>query len=104
MKILLVESNLILASRVKNSLSGYEVRVGKDWQGEDVVFVNVETNPLEIIKELKEKGAKRVIAYCGHKNIELIKKAQDFGADLVVPNSKLVDAKSLLWENTEGER
>jgi hypothetical protein len=60
MKILLIESNLILASRVKNSLSGYEVRVGKDWQGEDV--------------------------------------------DLVVPNSKVVDAKSLLWENTEGER
>jgi hypothetical protein len=60
MKILLVESNLILASRVKNSLSGYEVRVGKDWQGEDV--------------------------------------------DLVVPNSKVVDAKSLLWENTEKER
>jgi hypothetical protein len=60
MKILLVESNLILASRVKNSLSGYDVRVGKDWQGEDV--------------------------------------------DLVVPNSKVVDAKSLLWENTERER
>lgn len=62
MKILLIESNLILASRVKNSLSGYDVRVGKDWQGEDVVFVNVETNP------------------------------------------KVVDAKSLLWENTEKER
>jgi hypothetical protein len=52
MKILLIESNLILASRVKNSLSGYEVRVGKDWQGED----------------------------------------------------KVVDAKSLLWEDTEKER
>jgi hypothetical protein len=38
----------------------YDVRVGKDWQGEDV--------------------------------------------DLVVPNSKVVDAKSLLWENTEKER
>jgi len=104
MKILLIESNLILASRVKNSLSGYDVRVGKDWQGEDVVFVNVETNPPEIIRELKEKGAKRVVAYCGHKNTELIKKAQELGADLVVPNSKVVDAKSLLWENTEKER
>jgi hypothetical protein len=60
MKILLIESNLILASKVKNSLSGYEVRVGKDWQGEDV--------------------------------------------DLVVFNSKVVNAKSLLWENTEKER
>jgi hypothetical protein len=60
MKILLVESNLILTSRVKNSLSGYDVRVGKDWQGKDV--------------------------------------------DLVVPNSTVVDAKSLLWENTEKER
>ncbi len=38
----------------------YDVRVGKDWQEEDV--------------------------------------------DLVVPNSKVVDAKSLLWENTERER
>jgi hypothetical protein len=81
MKILLIESNLILASRVKNSLSGYDVRVGKDWQGED-----------------------RVIAYCGHKNIGLIKRAQELGADLVVPDSKVVDAKSLLWENTEKER
>jgi len=60
MKILLIENNLILASRVKNSLSGYEVRVGKDWQGEDV--------------------------------------------DLVMPNSKVVDTKNLLWENTEKER
>jgi len=25
-------------------------------------------------------------------------------ADLVMPNSKVVDAKSLLWENTEKER
>jgi len=38
----------------------YDVRVGKDLQGEDV--------------------------------------------DLVVPNSKVVDAKSLIWENTEKER
>jgi len=38
----------------------YDVRVGKDWQGEDV--------------------------------------------DLVVSNSKVVDAKSPLWENTEKER
>ncbi len=96
MKILLIENNLMLASKIKNSLSGYDLRVGKNWQGEDVIFVNVETNPPEIIRELKEKGAKKVIAYCGHKNIEMIKKAQEFGADLVVPNSKIVDARSLL--------
>jgi hypothetical protein len=59
MKILLIESNLILASRVKNSLSGYDVRVGKDWQGEDVVFVNVEANPPEIIKRAKGKGSQK---------------------------------------------
>ena len=96
MRVLLMEKNLILTSRIKSSLAGIDVRVGADWQGEEVVFINVETFDPSIIKELKERGAKKVIAYCGHKRADLIQRAEENGADLVVPNSKVVDARSLI--------
>ena len=49
--------------------------------------MNIESpKGLEVLKELKEKGIK-VVGYCGHKNVELIKKAKENGADEVVPNS-----------------
>ncbi|WP_333784514.1 hypothetical protein [Thermocrinis sp.] len=72
MKILIMEKNLLLASKIKNSLAGLDVRVGE------------------------EKGGSKVIAYCGHKRTDLIQKAKENGADLVVPNSKIVDARSLI--------
>ncbi|WP_448584023.1 hypothetical protein [Thermocrinis sp.] len=96
MKILIMEKNLLLASRIKNSLMGLEVRVGEDFQDEQVVFINVEGFDPSLIKEIKKKGAKKVIAYCGHKRTDLIQKAKENGADLVVPNSKIVDARSLI--------
>jgi hypothetical protein len=37
-------------------------------------------------------------------NARVGKDWQGEDVDLVVPNSKVVDAKSLLWENTEKER
>lgn len=95
MKVLLMEKNLILLSRIRSSLQGYEVRAGSDYQGEEVVIINIEAYPVEKVSELKEKGAK-VIAYCGHRNLELIKKAKELGADMVVPNSHIVQAGELL--------
>ncbi|MCS7171353.1 MAG: hypothetical protein N3D14_04250 [Aquificaceae bacterium] len=95
MKVLIMENNLILLSRIKSSLVGHEIRLGKDYQGEDVVFINLEQFPPEFIRSFKEAGAK-VVAYCGHKNSELIQRAQELGADLVVPNSRVIQGGSLL--------
>lgn len=95
MKILLMEKNLILLSRIRSSLSGHEVRTGWDHQGEELVLINLEQFSPEIIKSLKEKGAK-VIAYCGHKRLDFINLAKELGADLVVPNSQIINAAELI--------
>ncbi|SNZ15168.1 hypothetical protein [Hydrogenobacter hydrogenophilus] len=95
MKVLVMEKNLIMLSRIKNSLSGHEVSSNAEYSGEDVVFINVEAFPVDKIRELKAKGAK-VIAYCSHKNVELQLEARSAGADLVVPNSQVVDAGRIL--------
>ncbi|MCS6875737.1 MAG: hypothetical protein NZM36_02605 [Aquificaceae bacterium] len=95
MKVLLMENNLILSSRIRSSLLGHEVKTGTQYGGEEVVLINVEQFPIETIKLLKEAGAK-VIAYCGHKNTKLIQRARELGADMVVPNSQIVQAGNLL--------
>lgn len=95
MKVLLMEKNLILLSRIRSSLSGHEVRAGTEYNREEVVLINLEQFPAEKVAELKALGAK-VVAYCGHKNTELIRSAKEMGADLVVPNSQIVQAGSLL--------
>ncbi|WP_448587679.1 hypothetical protein [Thermocrinis sp.] len=96
MKVLIMEKNLILASRIKNSLTGLNARVGESFEDEEVVFINIETFSPELIDQLKKRGAKKVIAYCGHKRTELMEKAKEYGADLVVPNSRVVDARALI--------
>ncbi len=92
MKVFLYDTNLILSSRISSQIRslGYEL-VGKDKAEEAcVALVNLEgPKGLEILKELKGKGVK-VVGYCGHKNVQLIRKAQELGADLVVPNSQVV--------------
>jgi len=95
MKVLIMEKNLIMLSRIKNSLSGHEVNANAEYSGEDVVFINAEAFPVDKIKELKSKGAK-VIAYCSHKNLKLQSEAMYAGADLVIPNSQVVDAGRIL--------
>lgn len=95
MKVLLMENNLILLSRIRSSLTGHEIRSGGDYQGEEVVLINLEQFPAEVIKTIKQSGAK-VIAYCGHKRIDLIQRAKELGADMVVPNSQIIQAGNLL--------
>lgn len=97
MRVLLMEKNLLILSRISSSLKGYEIKADGQYGGEEVVLINLEQFPPETIKQLKEKGA-RVIAYCGHKNVELMKKAKDSGADMVVPNSQIVQAGRLIEE------
>ncbi|MFN7064623.1 MAG: hypothetical protein ACK4OF_00525 [Aquificaceae bacterium] len=90
-----MEKNLLLLSRIRVSLEGYQVRVGGEYGGEEVVMINLEQFSPETIKSLKALGA-RVVAYCGHKNLELMNIARSMGADMVVPNSQMVRVKDLL--------
>ena len=93
MKVFLYDANLILSSRLSNQIknAGYEL-VDKESIGEAcIAIVNLESpEGLDILTELKEKGIK-VVGYCGHKNLTLIQKAQRLGADLVVPNSQIIE-------------
>ena len=95
MKILLMDKNLLLISKIKSSLRDYEVRIGNEHQGEDLVLVNLEQFPPAMIKKIKESGAK-VIAYCGHKRSDLMKIANESGADMVLPNSQIVQVSDFL--------
>ncbi|SHK56314.1 hypothetical protein [Thermocrinis minervae] len=95
MKVLLVEPNLLMQSRIKNALKNFDVRVGKDYSGEDIVLINAELSDPNLIKEFREKGAK-VIAYCGHKNTDLIKKCYELGAHMVVPNSRMTNPEEVI--------
>ncbi len=47
MKVLLMEKNLLLLSRIRASLSQYSLRVGEDYKGEEVVLVNIERSCVE---------------------------------------------------------
>ena len=95
MKVLVLEKNLILLSRIKNVLKAFQVSTNREYTDEDVVLINLEANPVSMVKDLKDKGAK-VIGYCGHKNVELIEKAKSYGADLVVSNSQIIHADQIL--------
>ncbi len=99
MKVFLYDTNLILSSRIKSQLRNLNAElVKKEDVGKDTVaLINLEApKALELIKELKEKGAK-VIGYCGHKNLTLIEEAKKLGVDEVVPNSSVAgDLKTLL--------
>ncbi|AAC07860.1 hypothetical protein [Aquifex aeolicus] len=89
MKVFLYDTNLILASRVRSLLSsqGFEI---SDKEEACAGVVNLESpKGLEVVKELKEKG-KKVVGYCGHKNVPLIQKAKELGVDEVIPNSQVV--------------
>ncbi len=88
MKVFVYDTNLILSSRIKSQIKnlGYEVANSEDNEA-CLALINLESpKGLETLKNLKEKGIK-VVGYCGHKNIELIKKAKETGVDEVVPNS-----------------
>lgn len=41
MKVLLMEKNLILLSRISSVLKGHEVRNGEEYAGENMVLINV---------------------------------------------------------------
>ncbi len=104
MKILLSDSNLITSSKVASLLKsqGWEVLSASRWSKAKeliennsevaVAVINLEgfggEELLENIK--KEKPDIKVVAYCGHKNLNLQQKAKELGAEVVVPNSVIV--------------
>ena len=101
-KVLLIENNLILSSRISSAVKaeGYELKVA---QGQpnleallgdfkpDMVLINLELpQGVELVRKLKESFSEvPVVGYCGHKNLSLQEDAKGAGADLVVPNSAI---------------
>lgn len=110
MKVLLSDSNLITSSKVSSLLKsqGWEVFSASRWtkakeilqENPDisVAVINLEGfGGLELLENLKKENPEvKVIAYCGHMNLPLQSKAQDLGADIVVPNSVIVNSAAEL--------
>jgi len=106
MKILLSDSNLITSSKIVSQLKalGWEVYTASRWgrarevlrENPDikVAVINLESfGGVEFLESLKQEypGVKTV-AYCGHRNSGLQKKAKELGAEVVVPNSVAVSS------------
>jgi len=106
MKILLSDSNLITSSKISSLLKsqGWEVHTASRWnkakeilkENPDikVAVVNLEGfGGIEILENLKREYPEiKVIAYCGHKNVNLQERAKELGAEIVVPNSVAVSS------------
>lgn len=99
-KVVIFDKNLITSSRVANAVRscGFEVErfdmtmTSSDGSGERVFVINLESpGGIDILKKIKGlEPSPKVVAYCGHKNTDLIERARELGADLVVPNSAIV--------------
>ena len=113
MKVVLIDGNLMMSSKVSSILRGLGIEVEKalGWNRIEellskgnfsAVFINLEASPsaLNLIKRIKENSPEvKVIGYCGHKNVELQRSALSSGADLVVSNGQMVsDPRSVLRE------
>ena len=110
MKILLCDSNLITASKVGSLLrsQGWEVFSASRWnkakeileENADVsiAFVNLEGfGGEEVMENIKKEFPQiKVVAYCGHMNIQLQDKARQLGADMVVPNSSVASQAHII--------
>ncbi len=106
MKVLLSDSNLITSSKVSSLLKsqGWEVFTASRWnkakeileanQDIEAAVINLEGfGGIELLENLKrERPDIKVVAYCGHKNIQLQTRAKELGAETVVPNSVIVSS------------
>jgi len=113
MKILLSDSNLITSSKVSSLLKsqGWEVLSANRWNKAkeileanpdvSVAVINLEGfGGMELLENLKkERSDIKVVAYCGHKNLQLQSRAKELGAETVVPNSVIVSSVVELVKN-----
>ncbi len=113
MKVLLSDSNLITSSKVSSILKaqGWEVYTASRWNRAKeilesdpdikVAVINLEGfGGLELLENLKrDRPDIKVVAYCGHRNVQLQTKAKELGAETVVPNSVVVSSVVELVKN-----
>ncbi len=106
MKVLLSDSNLVTSSKVSSILKsqGWDVFSASRWNKAkelldanpdiEVAVINLEGfGGVELLENLKrERPDIKVVAYCGHMNIQLQTKAKELGAEIVVPNSAIVSS------------
>ncbi|MCS7084291.1 MAG: hypothetical protein NZL90_04840 [Aquificaceae bacterium] len=99
-KVLIMERDLLLASKVKSALRDFEVRVGDNYEREEIVIINIEAFDVSLINNLRKSGA-IVIGYCSHVKTDLMQRAKQEGANLVVPRSQVVKDLSALIEQAQ---
>ncbi|HWP31838.1 MAG TPA: hypothetical protein VNK96_08995 [Fimbriimonadales bacterium] len=96
MKVIIADSNLLWSRRLEKTIRslGHDVETIRSEspspQG-DLAIVNLaETSfsPFEMIQTLRDAGIP-VIAFAGHKEKELWKRAQEAGADRIVSNGEI---------------
>ena len=103
MKILIIDENLMLNSKIKKLAedSGYNPKIIAFFKEKhlndleeinpDFILINLESkanNPMETIKNLVEKGYK-VIGYCGHTRTDLARQAKALGVVFVATNGMI---------------
>ncbi len=106
MKVLLSDPNLITSSKITSLLKsqGWEVLTATRWNKAKAILkenTNVKVAVInlegfggeELLENLKREYPDiKVIAFCGHKNIQLQQRAKELGAELVVPNSAIASS------------
>ncbi|NPA51279.1 MAG: hypothetical protein GXO22_00095 [Aquificae bacterium] len=104
MKILIIDENMILSSKLRNQAKdkGYEPKILSFVRQDsyekikgfnpDYILINLESkanSSLELIDKLKKDNFK-IIGYCGHTRIDLAQKAKDKGANFIATNSSII--------------
>lgn len=112
-QIILIEDDLFFSSKIENILknSEYDLKIFprgiealKSLRENPAVLILINLashnlNPLKLISDIKADPDLKtipILGYCGHTQKELIKQAQIFGCDKIVPNSVMVSGLSKL--------
>ncbi len=99
MKILIIDENLLMSSKLK-SLSekqNFGTRVlsfaNLDTISEfspDIVIINLESKTNDVFDIVKNLNNVKTIGYCSHNKIDLAKKAKEYGVNFIATNSSIV--------------
>ncbi len=103
MKVVIIDENMILSSKLRSIAknTGYEPKVISFSKSDtvekikefnpDYILISLESkanNVFDLIEKLKENF--KIVGYCGHTNVNLARRAKDAGVNFVATNSSIV--------------
>ncbi len=102
-RVVVLEDNLFFVPRLEGKVRelGFDcvmvatLEQAKDALSDEAGAVIVDlhaSGALEFVKHTKAGSRAQVLAFCGHSEIELRKKAKKAGVDVLIPNSELLPA------------